>query len=59
MAGADNESACAAPFDDQAEQRVLWDVECMLERVLWEPFSADYGSLLDAARSAVRDEVVE
>jgi hypothetical protein len=45
-----------APFADQAEQRVLWDVECMLERVLVEPFKADYALLLETARSRVRDE---
>ena len=42
-------------FVDQSEQRVFWDMECMLERVMVEPFSADYASLLEAARSRVRD----
>ena len=45
-----------APFADPAEQRVLRDAECMLERVLVEPFNADYALLLEAARSRVRDE---
>ncbi len=44
------------PFADQAERRVLGDLLCMLERVLVEPFSADYASLLAAAWSAVRDD---
>jgi hypothetical protein len=43
------------PFADQAEQRVLWDMECMLESVLVEPFLGEYGYLLESARSAVRD----
>jgi hypothetical protein len=43
------------PFVDQSEQRVFWDMECMLERVMVEPFSADYAFLLEAARSRVRD----
>ena len=43
------------PFADQAEQRVLWKMEGLLESVLVEPFSAEYGSLLASARSAVRD----
>jgi hypothetical protein len=43
------------PFVDKAEQRVFWDMECMLERVLVEPFAADYQFLLEAARSRVRD----
>jgi hypothetical protein len=48
-----------APFADQSEQRVLWDLLCMLERVLVEPFSPAYSSLLNAARDAVRDDVSE
>jgi hypothetical protein len=44
------------PFVDHAEQRVLWDIECMLERVLVEPFSADYALLLEAARSRIRGD---
>ena len=43
-------------FEDQAEQRVLWDIECMLERQLAAPLAADYLDQLAAARAAVRDE---
>jgi hypothetical protein len=43
------------PFADQAEQRVFWDMECMLERVLVETFDPNYTSLVAAARAAVRD----
>jgi len=32
-------------FDDQAEQRVLWDIEAMLESALVEPFDPKYGEL--------------
>ena len=42
-------------FEDQAEQRVLWKIECMLERQLAAPFAADYLDQLAAARAAVRD----
>lgn len=42
-------------FADQAEQRVLWNLEAMLEAALPEPFSGDYDSLLAAARARVRD----
>ena len=42
-------------FDDQAEQRVLWDLEAMLESELVEPFSPDYRDLVAAARERVRD----
>ena len=45
-----------APFVDQAEQRVLWNVECELERVLAQPFSDDYAALLASSRDAVRDD---
>ena len=43
-------------LEDQAEQRVLWDIECMLERQLAAPLAADYLDQLAAARATVRDE---
>jgi hypothetical protein len=43
-------------IEDQAEERVLWDLEAGLESSLSEPLRADYLDLLDAARKAVRDE---
>lgn len=42
-------------IEDQAEQRVLWDLCVMLESELTEPFSPDYGKLLAQARDSVRD----
>jgi hypothetical protein len=42
-------------FEDQAEQRVLWDVEASLEAALVEPFRSDYDELLAEARERVRD----
>ena len=42
-------------FEDQAEERVLWNLEATLERVLVEPFAANYGELLGQARERVRD----
>jgi len=42
-----------APFADAAEQHVLWNLECTLERTLAEPLSTAYASLLHAARQAV------
>lgn len=42
-------------FEDQAEQRVLWDVESLLEESLTEPFLEDYDSLVARARDRVRD----
>ena len=43
-------------IEDQAEERVLWDVQCLLERVLVEPLQPDYEVLLRAAREEVRDK---
>ena len=42
-------------FEDQAEERVLWNIEATLEKLLSEPFSPDYDGLLAAARARVRD----
>ena len=42
-------------FEDQAEQRVLWNIKCDLERQIGCIFSADYSDQLAAARTAVRD----
>jgi hypothetical protein len=44
-------------FEDQAEQRVLWDIEGMLESILVEPFDAKYDEMLTTARAKVRDPV--
>jgi len=44
-------------FAEQAEQRVLWDIQAMLEKVLVEPFDPNYDRLVSAARDSVRDEV--
>ncbi|GAB2570322.1 hypothetical protein [Kribbella endophytica] len=44
-------------YEDQAEQRVLWDVEATLEAALVEPFSSEYVQLLTAARARVRDRL--
>ena len=46
------EPACA----DQAEERVLFDLEAMLEKVLVAPLQSDYAMLVAQARSHVRDE---
>lgn len=42
-------------FEDQAEQRVLWDIESMLESALAEPLHSRYDELLADARARVRD----
>ena len=45
----------AYSFVDQAEQRVLWRIEGILEKQLVEIFSSRYGELLKEARDQVRD----
>ncbi|GAA2424433.1 hypothetical protein [Mycolicibacterium llatzerense] len=51
-----SQTGAPVPFDDPAEQQVLWNLECALERILVEPFSTDYRSLLTACRRAVHLE---
>lgn len=40
---------------DQAEERVLWDLESILETQLAQPLSDDYEKRLSSARERVRD----
>ena len=40
---------------DPAEQRVLWNLQCVLEKSLAEPFDSRYTELLEVARSRLRD----
>lgn len=42
--------------EHQAEQRMLWNLGCLLEKAIAVPFRSDYGDLLEAARSRLRDE---
>lgn len=51
-----NERDDSSIFEDQSEQRVLWDIECILEKELSEPFQANYQEIVKKARKAVRDE---
>ena len=50
-----NENNDSQRFEDQAEQRVLWDIENILEKELSEPFLADYLQIVKNARENVRD----
>ena len=42
--------------EDQAEQRVLWNLICVLEREIPELHEPNYHQLLAAARDRLRDE---
>ena len=44
-------------FEDQAEQRALWNLEASLESTLVELFKPEYGEILAAARSRLRDPI--
>lgn len=44
-------------IEHQAEQRVLWDLCCMLEASLVEPFRSDFPLLLEQARLSVADDL--
>jgi hypothetical protein len=45
-----------ARFEDQAEQRVLWDLEAMLEKALPDVVAPRYSEFVRQARERVRDE---
>lgn len=42
---------------DQAEERALWNLTCVLEKVLVEPFGTDYEERIRQARERLRDSV--
>jgi len=42
-------------FEDQSEQRVLWDIECVLEKQVFEVLISDYEAQVEQARGRVRD----
>ncbi|MER7283174.1 hypothetical protein ABT369_52980 [Dactylosporangium sp. NPDC000244] len=42
--------------EDEAERRALWNLTCLLERELVQPFSANYAELVEQARSRLRDK---
>jgi hypothetical protein len=41
---------------DQAEQRALWNLTCLFEKTLSEPFSTEWPQIIEGARSRLRDE---
>ena len=40
-----------------SEQRILWDLEAILERQISQPFSHEYKVLLEKARKTVADDI--
>jgi len=51
-----NEKEYQSLFKDQAEQRVLYDLEAVLEKVIVESFDSDYSKSLSKARENIRDD---
>ncbi len=43
-------------FEDKAEQIALWNLTCLLEKALLEPFKPNYDQLLQEARDRLRGE---
>ena len=43
-------------IEDQAEERVLWNLCCDLEKVLIQPFQENYVEKLAEARNSLRDK---
>ena len=44
-------------IEHQAEERALWDLACILEKKLSEPFSENYREILEAARERLKDDI--
>jgi len=51
-----NEDEHPLLFEDQAEERVLFDLEALLEREVVEIFNSNYDELLSRAREKLRDK---
>jgi hypothetical protein len=51
-----NEEEHTLLFQDQAERRVLFDLEAELEKVVSTTFEEDYRDILSKARKRIRDE---
>ncbi|MBK6897371.1 MAG: hypothetical protein IPH06_12355 [Alphaproteobacteria bacterium] len=42
-------------LEGTAEQRALWNLECLLEKQLAEPFLDNYGQLVNDAKKRLKD----
>lgn len=50
-----NQAGVENVFEDQAERKVLWNIEAQLENVLVEPFSPNYKEIIEQSREKIRD----
>lgn len=51
-----NEEEHPSLFQDQSEQRVLFDLEAQLENIVSGIFETDYKEILSRAREKIRDK---
>lgn len=52
-----NENGNYTFFEDQAEQRILWDMEALLEKEITNIFDDNYQESLCKARLKIRDKI--
>ena len=57
LVGRINEGEEGIPFQDQAEQRALWDLESLLESVVPNVVAEDFQAALQQARERLRDDL--
>ncbi len=50
-----NEQNNSTLFEDQSEERVLWDLEAILETVMDDTLKSNYAEIVSQARATVRD----
>ncbi|PHS63021.1 MAG: hypothetical protein COB09_12365 [Thalassobium sp.] len=43
-------------IEDQAEQRALWNLECVLEKVVGNLYEGEWSEVLNSAQNSLRDE---
>lgn len=51
-----NETEHKDLFLDQAEEKMIWLIEGQLQKILIEPFMANYKAIIDEARNEIRDQ---
>ena len=52
-----NQSELTSSFEDQAEQRIFWNIESDLEKKLSDTFKTNYQETLKTAREKIRDKI--
>ncbi len=50
-----NQNSNESVFEHEAEQKALWNVEALLEKVLAEPFMPNYRDIIKQSRENIHD----